>query len=431
MKVELAIVGAGPAGLAAAAAATRHGVETALFDRRDRAGGQYYARPAGADWLDGLPAETFRGLRPEYLDVRLESDVWGAFPDRTLAFSPAEGTESTLLRADAVLVATGAIERPQPFNGWDTPGVVSAGGAQLLLKESAVVPNGTVVVAGTGPFLLAVAAQLAAAGATVGALVEARSRSELARLAPALVRERTLWGETARILRMTSRLQQHFGATIRRVLPGELVLSTGERIPFDTLCVGHGFTPRVELLSQLGCAASREGIQVSSDLETSLPEIFVAGETSGIGGARLALAEGQLAGLVVSDRLRPGSVSARELDRARARRARLRSFARRLFRVYRPLEPLALADADTTICRCEDVKLADIASVAALPTVDSTRALKAWLRCGMGACQGAMCGEALRAALGRPDEDGWSRPAARPPAGAVSLSAVARLRFPS
>ena len=428
MTVELAVVGAGPAGLGAAAAATSHGVRTMLLDRRAQAGGQYYARPLRSSWLAGLPHGIAGGVRRDLLDARMQTDVWGAFPERTLALAGVDGSPSSLVAAESIVFATGASERPQPFPGWELPGVVSAGGMQLLLKESRIVPSGSVVVAGTGPFLLAVASQLASAGATVRHLVEARGFRELSHLAPALLREPALWTETAGMVWPLRSVDRRFGATIRRVFSGGLELSTGDRLQFDTLCVGHGFTPRVELLAQLGCAISPGGAVVSADLETSQAGVFAAGEATGIGGARLAHAEGRLAGLVVADRLRRGSVTRRELGQARAACERLQDFARRLFRVYRALDPLALATPDTTICRCEGVSLREIMSAGVHPTVDGVRALKARLRCGMGACQGTMCLEPIRAALGYPGEHGWLSPSSRPPVGDISVAAVAALK---
>ena len=431
MRAELVVVGAGPAGLAAAAAATGHGIRTLILDRRSQGGGQYYARPPARRWLDGLPGHILAGLEPQLLEVRLNAEVWGAFPERTLALS-VEGNGSELVEAGSIVLATGASERPLPFPGWDGVGVMATGAAQLLLKESSVIPVGRVVIAGTGPFLLAVAAQLQIAGARVETLVEAQPLRRVARLLPGLLADPAMRTETIRYLRSLRGLNRRFGATITEAAPGELSLSTGERIPFDALCVGHGFTPRLELAMQLGCRIGPDGLIVSEDLATSEPGVRAAGEATGVGGARLALAEGRLAGLAAARELRPGSVADHELSTARSDSAKLRAFARRLFAAYEPLHALALATPETTICRCEGVSLGMIrAARASTPAGNHVRAMKALVRCGMGPCQGTMCMEAARAALGDEDRPGWSTPAARPPLGSVSVSAVAGLRFPS
>ena len=422
---ELLVVGAGPAGLSAASEATRAGVRTLVLDAGESTGGQFYARPPGGAWDEGVPQALVTGARLELLDVRLRTAVWGAFGDSVAVVR--EG-HSSLVRPGSIVLATGATERVVPFPGWDQPGVVAPGGLQRLLKVARVVPNGAVVLAGSGPFLLAVAADLRRAGADVRAVVEARSRYELAGLLRGLARNPERRREAIGFARALRGVELRFGVSVRGAEEGSVRLSDGTRIPADVLCVGYGFRPRLELARLLGLAATSAGVRVNPALETSRPGVFAAGEATGVGGAALAAAEGRLAGLAAASHLgKPGGTDMqhyRHLHEVRDRHAR---FARRIETVYRPVPVLSAADPGTTICRCEHVTLADIRRAGRLPVpAHDLRAVKAELRCGMGACQGTICTEAVAAAGGfGGDLEGGQAPHARPPAAPVSVAEVA------
>ncbi len=422
----LLIVGAGPAGLAAASEATRAGVQTMIVDAGESTGGQYYAHPPGGGWDHGLPPALVAGARAELLDVRLRTAVWGAFGDRVAV---ARDGHSQLLRPGAIILATGASERIVPFPGWDRPGVVAPGSLQRLYKVSQVIPNGAVVLAGSGPFLLAVAADLRRAGADLRAVVELRTRRELAGLVPALLRNGDRRREASRFGRALRGVDLRFGVGVSGADDHGVILSDGTRLEGDVLCVGHGFRPRLDLARLLGLELGVAGVTVDPTLQASRPGVFAAGEVTGIGGAPLAAAEGRLAGIAAARHLgRPAAADServRELQRARQVHAR---FAATIERIYSPVPVLSAATPETTLCRCEGVTLGDLRRARSLPVpADDLRAAKAELRCGMGACQGAVCTEAIAAVVGARsgDPDDRRSPRVRPPVMPVSVGAVA------
>ena len=425
---DLLVVGAGPAGVSAAAEASRHGLQVILVDSRPNAGGQYYARPAPASAFGGLPDKLTTGMSPERVAYWGRSELWGAFGDVMAVTTPA-GTR--LVAPRGVVVATGALERPQPFPGWTDPSVMSAGAAQLLLKEHRVVLGGRVVLAGSGPFLVAVAAQLRQAGADVVALVEASPWPTLARRLAPLVASRTLVPDALRFAALLRRVPRIFGARLVGAADGAVTLSTGDRIAYDVLCVGHGFEPRVALALLLGCETSGAGVTVDGRQCTSLPRVYAAGEATGVGGAALAAVEGRISGLSAAADLigELAGADRQRLRRLERRRSRLRHTAARLLGAYPQLDPLALADDETVVCRCEGVTLASVrATQRAVPPAEGTRALKALLRCGMGACQGAYCALSLRSAVGSSGElTATIESRVRPPIAPVRVGEVARL----
>jgi NADPH-dependent 2,4-dienoyl-CoA reductase/sulfur reductase-like enzyme len=422
-RVDVLIVGAGSAGLSAAAETTRHGLATMLVDGRSSAGGQFYARPH-ADPLEGLPEELLAGIDVERLELRLGTSAWGVFDNRAVGLSRPGASE--VIACDALVIATGAMERPQPFPGWDMPGVIAAGGMQLLVKESGVAPIGRVIVAGTGPFLLPVAAQLRVAGADVHDFVEAMPRRRLAGLLPALLRSPDRAREGISYARALRGVRMHFGATIAAAEPGVLALSSGERLPWDVLCIGHGFVPRLDLARLAGLAIAGGAILVDDRLATSRSGVFAAGEVTGVGGAPLAAVEGRLAGLAVAECAgRWTALSEVRFRSARKTRARLLRFARSLWATYGAFPPLALATPETTLCRCEGVTLGDIQASSSfwLPE-EGARAAKAMLRCGMGPCQGAMCLAAVTSAVSSRSQADWAEPRVRPPLGTVTVGEI-------
>jgi NADPH-dependent 2,4-dienoyl-CoA reductase/sulfur reductase-like enzyme len=318
-----------------------------------------------------------------------------------------------------VLFATGAHERQLPFPGWTLPGVVAAGGAQAMLKSGLVLPGRRVVVAGSGPLLLAVAASLVKAGARVPLVAEASGYLgyagsgtgprvlaanpgklvEGARHAAVLARHRVaLHARTAvvaahggdscagdRVAAVTlARLDRTW-----RPVPG-----TERRVACDAVAVGHGLVPQLELPLELGCRTvpSSDGaavLEVDAAQRTSVPGIWAAGETTGVGGVQLALVEGELAGRAVAgERSAPAALL--------RRRARLREFAALMATCHAPGPGWpAWLDDGTEVCRCEEVTAGQIrASVAELGAGDQ-RTVKLLTRAGMGWCQGRMCGPAV------------------------------------
>jgi NADPH-dependent 2,4-dienoyl-CoA reductase/sulfur reductase-like enzyme len=398
-------------------------VATLLVDAADSTGGQIYARAPGTTWDAGLPPAVVAGARADLLDVRLGTAAWGAFGDRVALVT---GERTRLTQPAAIVLATGAIERPVPFPGWDRPGVAAPGALQRLLKVAQVVPNGPIVLAGSGPFLFAVGADLRRAGADVRAIVERRTRRQLIGLVPALARRADRLREAAGFGRTLRGVQLRFGVDVVAVDDSTVALSDGSRIEADVVAAGYGFAPRLELARLLGLAVTEGAVAVDASLTTSRTGVFAAGETTGIGGAPLAAIEGRLAGLAAAAFL------GRPVDEARrgrlhaTRDAHLR-FAQALARAYPPVPVLGAATPETTICRCEHISLGALRRSFSQPlATDDPRAAKAELRCAMGACQGVICGEAIRSAIGFAGPEGDRRgPRARPPAMPVTVGAVA------
>ncbi|WP_116209622.1 NAD(P)/FAD-dependent oxidoreductase [Streptomyces olivoreticuli] len=463
---DLAVIGAGPAGLAGAVTAGELGLSVALLDAAGTTGGQYFRHPApglGAarpqalhhDWAAfaalrrrlGASGVTHLAHHHVWTVQRQDDGPWTAH-----ALTGAEGDTPVRVRARAILLAAGAYERQLPFPGWTLPGVVGAGGAQAMLKSGLVLPGQRVVVAGSGPLLLAVASSLATAGAHVPAVIEAsgylgyahrpltlvanpHKLLEAAVHGTALLRHRiplrtrsavTEVHGTDRVEAVTvSRLDRDW-----RPLPG-----TGRRIACDALAVGHGLLPRTELATGLGCATRRapdgtHALALGDLQETSVPGLWAAGETGGIGGWQLACAEGELAGIAVAARLRglPALTGSRRVRDLARRRDRMRAFADTMAAAHAPGPGWTgwLTDA-TDVCRCEEVTVGGIREAVTGLGARDTRTVKLLTRAGMGWCQGRMCGTAVACLAAAGTEQGTVPPSAerRPLAVPVPLGALA------
>ncbi|MGW7051400.1 FAD-dependent oxidoreductase [Streptomyces sp. NPDC054887] len=443
----LVVVGAGPAGVAAAVRAADLGVRVTVVDAGARPGGQFYRQP-DARLGARRPSALHHAWRTwERLTARLDAHVaggrvvlladrhvWcvervgsgtggGEFVVHALVGPVQDRSEAVL--GDAVLLATGAYERVLPFPGWTLPGVVTAGGAQAMLKGGLVLPGRTVVVAGTGPLLMPVAAGLAAAGARVRVLVESADPRCAVRGAARLAGHPEKVAEGARYVagllwRGVPVLTRHVvvaahgsdrleAVTVAAVDAAGLVRAgTERRIACDALAVGHGLLPHTDLAGALGCRLVETdgggwGVAVDDEQRTDVPGVWAAGEAGGVGGAALALAEGKIAGRSVAARLlgrepeRLGRVAlGRTSDRlrwaaeVRARR-RLRRFAAVIGGVYVP--PAGWVERvtdDTVVCRCEEVPASVVRAAVELGATD-VRSVKLLSRAGMGWCQGRVC----------------------------------------
>ncbi|HET8680804.1 MAG TPA: FAD-dependent oxidoreductase [Micromonosporaceae bacterium] len=451
-RCDVAVVGAGPAGLAAAATAAQAGLGVVLLDAAPRAGGQFWRHRAGdtgaghRDWA--VFAELRAGVE-RLVEHRRQTEVWFVEPGFLLHAS------TGVVRADRLVLATGAYDRTLPFPGWDLPGVVTAGGAQALLKGSGVVVGERVVVAGAGPFLLPVAAGLLAAGTRVEGVYEAGDpRGYLGRRRPTLAALAGRLPEAARYARVLARHRVPYhtrhtvvaargGGSLSEVevarvdVAGRVVPGSSRRIACDALAVGWGFTPSLELPLALGCATwvGHDGslvVAVDPAGRTSVPGVYAAGEVTGVGGAELAVAEGRLVGAALAlAYLRPAPFAAVELTRLLTRRAALRRFAAAMHAVHAPPAgwPEQLA-GDTLVCRCEEVPYARVVEAVRELGASDARSVKLFARPGMGWCQGRVCGFAtavLTARLrGRPVEEGdLGAFAARPLAQPVTLGDLA------
>jgi NAD(P)H-nitrite reductase large subunit len=369
------------------------------------------------------------------VELRTETLVWGIEGLRLALHSP-QGLD--WVEARTVILATGARELVLPFPGWTLPGVMTLGAAQILAKEHGILPGRRILLTGSGPLLPAVASQLVRRGAEVVAVLEAVHLDQWIPHAPAT------WGNWDRLLEGWRYLSHLYGAQVPyrpgraviRALGSSLALAKGgaerrgelqaavvtrldrqghpvpgseETVDVDTLCVGFGFLPNVELAQLAGCAhefdAARGGWvpRVDERMETTVPDLFVAGETAGVGGARAAMMEGRIAGLTVARRL--GYISenelARELTRLAKRYRRLRRFGAMLNTLFAPRSGLDAIIADEThICRCEEVSAGEVRAAVARGMVELD-ALKTWTRVGQGACQGRTCGPVLARLIAR------------------------------
>jgi thioredoxin reductase len=465
----LAVIGAGSAGLAGAVTAAELGLSVALLDGSPQHGGQFYRHPAPSlgsarpealhhDWA--AFAELRRRLEQSDVSHLSGHHVWAVTKEdhglwAVHAVTGVDGTaeRSVRVRARTVLLATGAYERQLPFPGWTLPGVVGAGGAQAMLKSGLVLPGKRVVVAGSGPLLLAVASSLAAAGAQVPAVIEAGGYLGYARhpralaanpqkLAEAAVHGAALLRHRVRLRLRSAVTQVHGTDRVEAVTVTRLdrdwrpVRGAGRRIECDALAVGHGLAPQIELATALGCAThsladGTSALVLDGLQETSVRGLWAAGETGGVGGAQLARSEGELAGLAAAARLyghpvREGRV--RELQR---RRDRMRVFADAMTIAHAPAPGWTgwLTD-DTDVCRCEEVSAGSIREAVTDLGARDARTVKLLTRAGMGWCQGRMCGTAVACLAAR--EGAVEPPAERRPfAVPVPLSALASLDGPA
>jgi NADPH-dependent 2,4-dienoyl-CoA reductase/sulfur reductase-like enzyme len=406
----LLVVGGGPAGIAAAATAAEAGVRVGIVDDNPALGGQIW--------------------RSEQADSGSEASAWMQRVNATaIEFVPGvrivHHPETSVLRGEGrsgsvdfvyrkLILATGARERFLPFPGWTLQNVMGAGALQALVKCGLPIQGKRVVVAGTGPLLLAVAAYLRKAGANVLLICEQASRFSLVRFGARLLIHRSkvaqalsLRKDLAGVRFLTSAWP--IAAEGHEVLRS-VVIRHGdgtETVNCDYLACGFHLVPNTELASLLGCRVQAGRVSVDDFQTTSRTNIFCAGEPTGVGGVELALVQGQIAGLATVG----------QEDRARKlfpTRRRLRNYADALDRTFvlRP-ELKQVAQPQTIVCRCEDVTYRQLARHR------SWRSAKLQTRCGMGPCQGRVCGPALEFMLG------WAPDSVRPPVFPALLSTLA------
>jgi NADPH-dependent 2,4-dienoyl-CoA reductase/sulfur reductase-like enzyme len=393
---DVLVVGAGPGGLAAAALAAESGGSIGLIDENAAPGGQIWrgGQPGGAAWTERVRAAA-------NIEIISQGRVVAAADRHLLVETPAAAETIGYRR---LILASGARERFLPFPGWTLPNVMGAGGLQAMVKGGLPIAGKRVVVAGSGPLLLAVAGSLRRSGAQVILIAEQTSWRRLAEFGTALAREPA---RLAQALGLAARLggiplragcwvsAAHGDGALRSV-----TLRCGERSwteECDYLACGFGLLPNLELPRLLGCRIERGAVWVDGTQHTSVDGVYAAGELTGIGGLDKALVEGQIAGLHATNR---GLATLGHTPRRRAALA----FSARLERAFalRP-ELLRLAEDATIICRCEDVRYGDLRGHA------SWRSAKLHTRCGMGACQGRVCGGATELLFG------WTQDSVRPP----------------
>jgi NADPH-dependent 2,4-dienoyl-CoA reductase/sulfur reductase-like enzyme len=433
MRYDVVVVGGGPAGLAAAVTTAQAGCKVALLDAAPRLGGQFW-RHRDDNGIGHRDWSAFAALRAELLDFEVDytagAAVWFAEPDPSWSGFTLQVAGEDPVSARRLVFATGAHDRPLPFPGWDLPGVVTPGGAQALLKGSGVAVGSRVVVAGSGPFLLPVAAGLLDSGVRVAGVFEAgeplRYGRRLGAIALGKLREATGYAAKLAWHRVPYRTRHAVvavrgesavtGADVMRLgREGRAIPGSRRTVACDAVAVGYGFTPQLELPLALGCSTRLDvdgNLVLDVDVagRTSVPGVYAAGEVTGVGGAALALAEGRLIGAVVALAAgRPSPFAEPELNRLLGRRAAERRFARLMHEVHAPPAGwLSWLDDDTVVCRCEEVPYARVREAVTELGATSARTVKGLCRTGMGWCQGRICGYATGAItanlLGRPLE---------------------------
>jgi NADPH-dependent 2,4-dienoyl-CoA reductase/sulfur reductase-like enzyme len=321
--------------------------------------------------------------------------------------------EPLRIEAKAIILATGARERFLPFPGWTLPGVLGVGGAQALVKSGAWVDGLRVVIAGSGPLLLPVAATWARAGARVVCVAEQAPFARVARFAAALLVHPGKIAEALSYRLVLFGSAYRLGTWVRAVHGSDRVrgvtLTDGRRswdVGCDVLACGFGLLPNLELPRLLDCRIEKGAVTVDAEQRSTVPSVFAAGEACGVGGADLALVEGEIAGLAAAGR-------PEKAVRLAPRRKRLRAFARHLDTAFALRDELrSLGRPDTLVCRCEDVAL------GRLRPEWTPRQAKLYTRAGMGPCQGRVCGAALETIFG------WPPDAVRPPLYPVRLDTL-------
>jgi NADPH-dependent 2,4-dienoyl-CoA reductase/sulfur reductase-like enzyme len=416
---ETLVVGSGPAGIAAAVCAAESGTRVGLVDDNPSAGGQIW-RPgmqsksvishggAATEWRKRLFAARVTSLQR-----------WSVFDQPSPNMLRAErGGEAANFRYDNLILATGARERFLPFPGWTFPNVMGVGAIQAMVKGGLPIRGKRVVIAGSGPLLLAVAASLKAAGAVVVCVCE---QASIAKLLPFVLSLVATPGKIAEGIRYKAATWQipfytsSWPIRVQALSPNDtnssltVTLSIDgslKTVACDYLACGFHLVPTIELPALLGCELTNGAVTVNEWQQTSVPGIYCAGETTGIGGLELSLIEGQIAGFT----------SAGKTDRAHelfAQKRKLSRFASRLETAFalRP-ELKALPENGTLLCRCEDVPYGAVRDQL------SWRAAKLHTRCGMGPCQGRICGSAAEFLLG------WNVDSVRPPVFPALISSL-------
>jgi D-hydroxyproline dehydrogenase subunit alpha len=430
---DVLVVGGGPAGLSAATAAAEVGAAVVVLDERSAPGGQY-AKPLADSHADAAPDAQFRRgaeLRERALAVgaRIETEavVWGGFAADEIA--ALVGGRAVTFGPRRLVLAPGAHERPVPLPGWTLPGVMTTGSLQTLVRGQRVCPGERVLIAGSGPLNLQLACELLACGVKPVAVLEAAPRPGLAasrqvwtmaRTAPGLMRDGigmllklkragvpVLWSARVKDLRGDGRVQaaQVAGRTFDR------------SYDVDVVALNLGFQPETGLARALGAKQRFVDIglghlasETDDDGRTSVAGVFAVGDGASLGGVRVAMARGRLAGLAAARDL-GFAVADESATRATLRRAL--AFQEALWALFRPprLHPDTLTD-ETIVCRCEEVTAGRLRQELA-NGLTSLPALKKATRAGMGRCQGRFCAATIaRLCPDAPDDFAFAAPRA-------------------
>lgn len=409
-KCEVLIVGAGPAGMAAACRAAEATSSVIVVDDNPNAGGQIWRQQhehphstEASAWFEKIRASKLGFISNARVFQAIDQDILLAETDRGLCE----------LRYSKLVLAPGARERFLPFPGWTFPNVMGAGGLQALVKTGLPIEGKRVVVAGTGPLLLAVAAYLRQQRAEIVLIAEQTQAVRLLKFGLGLLGQYRKRSQ-ALTLRHQLRGIKYLADCWPIAAQGtdrltSVTLKQGRRlrtVPCDYLAYGYHLIPNLELPILVGCELNKSFVRVNDYQESSVSNVYCAGEVTGIGGLELSLVEGEIAGLSATGR----RGEARDLF---AFREKQRSFARLLNRTFALRKELrSLPRPDTIVCRCEDVPYETVRKYG------SWREAKLQTRCGMGPCQGRICGGALQFLAD------WDVDSTRPPLLPVRLESL-------
>ncbi|MGV8953020.1 MAG: FAD-dependent oxidoreductase [Cypionkella sp.] len=419
---RVVVVGAGPAGLYAARTLASAGLQPVLVNEAPEPGGQIYRRPPpeirgalsdaqlyGADAARAAALHDGFDLLKGQVDHRANTMIWNAVqtPDGFRLSLHTSNGERSIVDCDAVILATGAMDRILPMPGWTSPGVWSLGGAQVVLKGQANLVGQRPVFAGSGPLLYLVAWQYAKAGAIPAAVIDASTFGAKVRAAPAMAaRPAILWRGLAMLAALHAR-----GVPIREGSHAERIESTeeglrvdwsgprgGGQVLGDAVVIGHGLKPEQQLAELLGCRSSYDHgarqylVETNAEGRTTVPFVYLAGDMAGIRGGHAAQFAGELAALALLEDLQRGNYARRRtaLSRSLLAQNRFRTGLEQAFPF--PEERVASLPDDTVVCRCENISAGDLRRAIALWKPTDVNRLKAMTRCGMGRCQGRLCG---------------------------------------
>jgi len=423
-KYDAIVIGAGPAGLACSTELANRGLDVAVLDEQASPGGQIYrnitkATPRqhailGTDYSDGL--EVIKRFKEADVDYLPQSRVWQAEETGDVYFS--RGGASQQIKGDFLVLATGAMERPVPFPGWTLPGVMTCGGMSNLYKDSGLVPKEPVVLAGSGPLLWLVAEHLFALDAPVVAILDTTPMMQVLPAMKHMPRALKRFGFMMKGVKLIAdvhitamkrkvpihrnvknvRAEGHDRVQVVKAKSGSKELSFAA----TTLLVNEGIVPNTSLLRQVGCKHTWDPVQrfwypeVASDGRTNLPTVFVAGDGNFVHGAKSAEYKGKLTALtIVKEMRRISNAEFNELAQPVRDILELDISPRPFIdKMYAPRPDLFGIPDDTTVCRCEGITAGKIRDMIEDGYTDHNE-IKAIIRCGMGPCQGRMCGSAV------------------------------------
>lgn len=457
--IEMVIIGAGPAGISAAIEAAKSGMKVTVLDENAKTGGRIFSqlneglkfndpKAHSSDFKKGTKLLTEFLANSHNINFLSNAQVIGIFPNRELAYH--QNGKLFRIRYKGLIIATGAFERSVPFPGWTLPGVFTAGGTQTLIKMQGILPGKKFLLAGTGPLQLVLANQIIEAGGEVEAILEAGKTGSWYETM------RAIWGNwnllvdglrylngirkaKVPILRNHLILKASGDGQVEKAVFSKCdqdwkpIESTSQTIEVDTICLGYGFVPSVDLSRLAGCEHQFEArlggwIPVrDTTMMTSVPHVYSVGDGSGVAGNIVAGLEGRIAGIAAAQSF--GYLSQKA---AKQQQSPFLNALRKLTRFRKYLDNMSvprpglyeLANDKTLICRCEEINLRTIKKAIQEVKPENINELKRTTRAGMGHCQHKMCGHALQeimaAQLGiNPSEVGAIRP--RPPIKPVPL----------